>query len=338
MYNSNNAIKSIQVLFSLSFLLAIMTASANASCGAASCPLNSFHPLRSGWLSLSLSHEYINQDQLYLGSSLSFVGAIPEHHDEIQTINERNEFLAGYGISDNFALNISVPLIHRQHTHIGHENNTSAIERWDFTGLGDIVVNGQYTILNSEEEFTPYLSLSAGVKLATGVTDFRNTDGEFAEVTIQPGSGSTDLLFGLNYRQTLLSLPTLSGSYSAFPLNISILYQVNNRGTDRYRFGNVLHVHLGTAYQFISRSSLLFQINSKFQDYADVGNTDEPRDNTGGTWIFASPGLLFQIIDDVSMSGYIQFPIYENVHGLQQTAKFNLQLGLTFSTNLLEKN
>ena len=317
------------------FFLVLAHNTAGASCGAATCPLNMYHPLSAGWFSLNWSYERINQDQLFIGSLQSFVGAIPEPHDEIQTINERNVLLAGYGIADQLALQVSVPFIHREHSHIDHDNGGSSYQSWNFSGLGDAIVTGQFTLLSPSEEFAPYLGVSAGIKLSTGVTDFRNADGDLAEVTIQPGTGSVDEVFGLHYRQTVLSVPIFSGQYSALPLIFGVLYQRSGKGTDDYRFGNALQVHVGTEYQFVSRASVLFQVNGKFQDYADVGTTGEPRGNTGGTWIYASPGVSFQVLEEVSAYGYVQVPVYQNVHGLQQTAKFNLQFGLSYTTNLL---
>ncbi len=289
-----------------------------------------------GWLQLGFSNEYINQDQIYVGSSKSFVGALPSHHDEVQTLNERTVFNIQYGITDGLGLDIHVPFIHREHSHIGHENGQDVWELWNFSGLGDMIVSAQYAVLVPSAEFQPYLSFLIGIKLPTGVTRLKNAEGEEAEVTIQPGTGSLDGLFGVNYRQTLFSVPTISGAYSALPIIVGISYQLSGKGTDDYRFGNTLLVHLGTAYQFINRASVLLQVNGRFQGFADVGTTGEFRENTGGTWIFISPGLSGQLTDVFSAYTYVQIPLYQNVHGIQQTAKFNLQFGLSASVGLLK--
>ncbi|HTK82702.1 MAG TPA: transporter [Bacteroidota bacterium] len=308
-----------------------------ASCGASTCPLNNYHAFRAGFLTLSLSHEYINQNRLYYGSSLSSVGAIPEDHDEIQTINDRTEFNADYGVSDRFAFGFTLPYIHREHTHLSHEETPAVPESWNFSGLGDIVLKSQFVLLMPDQEFEPYLGVSVGLKLPTGATGSKNNDGEEAEVTIQPGTGSTDVIFSLNYRQTLASVPTFNNQYSALPLIIGLGYQASGTGKDDYRFGNTLHVHVGTSYELFSAVSLLFQVNGRFQEFADVGMTDEPRDNTGGSWIYASPGLSLQLGDDIAAHGYVQLPMYQDVHGLQQTSALNLQFGISFSPNLFNQ-
>src|SRR5436853_356555 len=74
----------------ITLLSFVFSERSSASCGSATCPLNSYHSIKSGWVGLNIVHEYIDQNQIYVGSSKSFVGAIPEHHDEVRTLNERN--------------------------------------------------------------------------------------------------------------------------------------------------------------------------------------------------------------------------------------------------------
>ncbi len=77
------------------------------------------------------------------------------------------------------------------------------------------------------------------------------------------------------------------------------------------------------------------QVNGRFQGYADVGSTHEPRENTGGTWIYASPGLSIDLLENVSFTGFVQIPVHQYVNGIQQTARYNLQLGLSVNSDLL---
>lgn len=304
------------------------------SCGSATCPLNTFHHLQGGWFNLMLTHEYINQDQIYTGSAKSFVGAIPGHHDEVQTLNERNDLTLQAGLMDNVSLSMDIPFVHREHSHIGHEDSLSTWEQWNFSGIGDLRISAEYAFMVPSDEFSPFLAAVVVIKLPTGLTGLKNAAGEEAEVTLQPGTGSTDGIVALNYRQSVASVPTLSGSYGGLPLLVGASFQFNGKGTYDYRFGNTLLAHLGTAYQFETRGNFLFQINARFQEYSDVGHTDEPRENTGGTWIYASPGLNIQLSDALTATGYVQFPLYQNVHGIQQTAKYNLSFSLSYSLDL----
>src|SRR5690349_18469357 len=253
------------------------------SCGAASCPLNLHHSLSAGFLRLTLSHEYIDQDRIYVGSSPSFVGAIPGHHDEVETLNERNVLQLHAGLSDRLAALVEVPFIHREHSHIDHTGGGAAWESWNFSGLGDVVVSGEYAILAGDSDAS--LSIGAGVKTSTGITGAVNAEGEEAEVTIQPGTGSIDGIFRLNFSMDAASVPALGGVYTSLPLNASIAFQLAGKGKDDYRFGNTFLVHAGTAYGFSQAADLLLQANMRIQGHADPGLTGEPRENTGGTWL-----------------------------------------------------
>jgi hypothetical protein len=118
-------------------------------------------------------------------------------------------------------------------------------------------------------------------------------------------------------------------------LIIGLSYKIPGKGTDDYRFGRALLATLGTDYQFSDKVSFTLQFNLKNQEYDDTGSTGEPGENTGGTKVFVSPGLNLNLTDYLSLFGIIQLPVYQNVHGIQQTSRFNTQLGLSANTSLL---
>ncbi len=305
-----------------------------ASCGSATCPLNTLKSLQSGWMSVGYFHEYIDQNQIYVGTNRSHVGAIPYDHNEVETLNERDVIQLQAGLSQNIGLSAAIPFVHRAHSHIDQVNGW---EHWDFRGLGDIVLTGMFVVIPSDRQFAPAVSVSAAMQLPTGMTGAKNGAGETAEVTIQPGTGAKAGIFGINYQQAIASVPALAGGvYSTLPVTASATYQMNGAGTNGYRFGNSLVASIGTAYQMAEHASFLFQVNAKLQGYADPGATSEPRENTGGTWVYASPGLHIEINDNLSAQGFVQIPVYQNVHGIQQTAPFNLQFGIAADLDLLE--
>ena len=334
-----------RVIVTLVFMIYFTSQAAFGSCGSAVCPLDHHRYLEGGWLNIQYSYEYINQEHIYVGSQRSFVGAIPHHHDEVQTINNRSVLTIQAGITNRIGLALEFPFIKREHHHIvnsghshnGHDDNVgSAWESWNFNGLGDVVISGSYALsLPDRMGYGPYLNIQAGIKLPTGITDARNASGTIGEITIQPGTGSYDFIAGLSYRQVMLGLPTLDGTYTAMPISATVTYQHNGKGVDDYRFGDVVQVHLGTEYFFLERAGLLLQINGRFQDYADVGQTREPRENTGGRWIFLSPGFQMNVSSTIETYSFIQIPVYRHYNGIQQAAPFHLQLGISAHISLL---
>ena len=311
----------------LSSLLILFISNINAApgCGTANCPLHINNPIMKGLFFFGISHEYIYQDQIFVGSNKSFVGAIPQHHDEVSTLNQITNFSLGYSFTDFLTFNLNLPYIHREHSHIHHHQGEDRIESWNFNSIGDLNLISNISLFKNDETRSG-LDFIAGIKLPTGVTDIKNSEGEEAEVTLQPGSGSVDFIVGAAYSQNLSSVPVLSGSgFSELPLTLNINYRINNKGTDDYKFGNALFIHLGTAYRFIDKLSLLLQLNAKFQNKANVGLTNEPEENTGGNWLFLSPGLKFHLFSSLSISSYVQIPLYQNYNGIQQAAPYNLQ-------------
>jgi hypothetical protein len=307
-----------------------------ASCGSADCPLYHFHYNLQGGLHLRLYNEYINQDEIYVGSTKSFAGAIPEHHDEVSTLNSITAFQFQYGLTDRLDIGILLPYVHREHNHIHHHEDGDEWENWNFSGLGDISIIANYSVILPERKKEFYFGITAGLKMPTGITNAVNFEGEQAEVTIQPGTGSWDGLLGLNFRYPLFIIKTAKeNEYSTIPLIIGISYKIPGKGTFDYQFGKTLIVSGGTDYQLSSKASVVLQINLRNQNYANTGSTDEPRENTGGTWIYLSPGMNLNLNDIFSVFGFIQLPVYQNVHGIQQASKFNLQLGISANTNLL---
>ncbi|MGH8005111.1 MAG: hypothetical protein ACRECJ_10370 [Limisphaerales bacterium] len=321
-------------IFLFSFLGALSLASrVEASCGASICPLDLHKSVQARRLRLTLSHEYINQNRINVGSKKSIVGALPNPHDEVKTINQRTLLQAQYGISNSFGMNVELPYIIREHSHI----EDGSLETFNFEGFGDASVSGQYGFNFGSVISPARIDFLAGIKIPTGLTSAENEDGEKAEATIQPGTGSWDGIFGANLQLPIFTVPSVAGGlYGNLPLNAGISYRLNGKGTEDYQFGNQVLAHVGTEYQMFSRLSLLFQVNGRWQDFADIGATGEFRSNTGGTYIFASPGLSFHVNNDVSAYSYAQIPVYQKVNGIQQVAKLNLQFGLTANLNLLQ--
>ena len=87
-----------------------------ASCGSAFCLVNTNWGVQGVWnepgLRSDFRFEYIDQDQPRTGTQDIAVGAIPRHHDEVQTVN-RNAFLTlDYGLSQDLGASLVRALGH----------------------------------------------------------------------------------------------------------------------------------------------------------------------------------------------------------------------------------
>jgi hypothetical protein len=152
--------------------------------------------------------------------------------------------------------------------------------------------------------------LNFGLKLPTGDYKQRNAEGELAERTLQPGTGTTDALLGA-YLVRLLPLKDLSWFAQAqmqMPLN----------ARDGYKPGQRVTADAGLRYDLGDRMSLLLQANLLVRG-RDSGVNAEPEDS-GGRSLFLSPGASVALGKDVRVYGFLQLPLYQYVNGVQLTA------------------
>ncbi len=313
------------------FLLFSFTAgSAIASCGSSSCPID-LHALQfsdTGRFSLDLSFQYIDQDQPRIGSRRARVGAIASDHDEIRTINRLATLQLSYAINDRFQIALAVPYVSRSHEHF--EEETAQIERWNFGNRGDATLQARLRLFSNAPTHSS-IWLTGGAKFATGSRRETGTGGEDAEVTITPGTGSTDALLGITYQSGFLRDTKLEGPMghaTLIPFFVAINSRINGRGTSDYRRGHEIQLNAGTEYPLTQSVHLLGQLNGRMTAKDDVGATDENRNLTGGRYLYLSPGLRVAVSHRTSIYGFVQLPIYQHVNGIQLTSKANYVAGI----------
>lgn len=314
------------LLFSL-----LAAARAHASCGSSSCPLDlhALEGIETGKFSLDLSLQYIDQDRPRIGSRGAAVGALPSDHDEIRTINRLTALQLGYTVSSRFQVVATLPYVSRSHEHI--ESATRELEQWNFHDAGDAVLQGRYRVFIADTPAHSSLWVTAGAKFATGTRHETGSSGEDAEVTITPGTGSTDAIVGLTWQSGVLRQTSLGGSMGSttlIPLFVSTTFRRNGRGTHEYRRGSELQVNAGTEYPLTERIHLLGQLNARSTAKDDVGETEEDRDFTGGRYLFVSPGVRFIASHGFSAYALVQLPVYQHVNGLQLTSRANYVVGV----------
>jgi hypothetical protein len=282
---------------------------------------------------LDFSFQYIDQDQVRIGRRDGTVGEIPSSHDEVRTLNRAAGFLVNYATSDRLVLSAFVPFVSRYHEHIEDTHHSSvsptearhiAKETWRFDDLGDVSVTGRYRL-------TPKLWATGGVELPTGKRRPANEEGEVAEPTLAPGSGSADVLGGIVF-QTQVAVPSLSrgplGSAAAMPFFAGATYRRNGRGTEDYRLGDELLVNAGLLYPVFAKLQVIAQVNAEFRGKDDVGDTDEDPDHTGRTSVYVSPGLRVELPGGLAAYWVVQIPVYQRVNGIQLTSDYNLLGGV----------
>ncbi len=309
------------------FLLGLFTITNNlhASCGAASCPIDTLSLDRggAGWVRIGYDFEYIKQNQPRIGSAKASVGEIPGDHDEVYTVNRVHRLNASIGLTDRLSVDVLLPFVSRSHQHIDNESGSPELETWDLHGLGDLTVQARYAFFKPETVTRPTLSAILGGKFLTGAHHETNEDGTEAEPGVQPGTGSYDLILGGSSLQSF-SVPMIGGAYGVLPVFTSLTYQWNGKGNENYRLGNTLLVNLGTAYPLAQRLSLLAQVNARVRERDDAGDTTEQVERTGGEFVYVSPGLEVRLGEAWTATALIQVPVYQRVNVIQLTSDYNV--------------
>ncbi|TFW01796.1 transporter [Oxalobacteraceae bacterium OM1] len=304
--------------------IALLPGVAAASCGSAFCAVNTNWTAESAQVdapsSWDLRYEHINQDQPQTGTDRIGVGQIPHHHDEVSTANRNLVATYSRNLGAGFGVTVSAAISDRDHLHVHNHHGAQLPEQWTYTELGDVRVTGRYQLPYVGDPMAPAnTGLIFGLKLPTGRTNVANAAGSVAERSLQPGTGTTDLILGAYYHQ---KLPQRDASWFA---QVQVQQALNSH--DDYRPGTQLGIDLGYRHGLTDKLGGLVQLNTVVKR-SDSGAQAEPEDS-GSRAVFLSPGLAYALTDNTQVYGFYQHPLYQNVNGVQLTARRAIVVGLS---------
>jgi hypothetical protein len=304
-------------------LFATFGNSARANCGSVFCALNTDWSSQGVWTEpggrFDLRYEFIDQGQPRVGTRDVTVGEIPQHHDEVRTINRNWIAEFDYTFKNNWGLRLQLPLVDRSHSHIHNDIGGPEQEAWNFTDVGDARVTGRYVFGGNQTPGTGRFGVTFGVKLPTGKFDVANDDGDVAERSLQPGTGTTDVTLGAFYSGPFDSTASWFGSLYWYHSLIE---------REEYKPGDRFGIDFGITTPVAAKVAMLLQINGLWKGH-ESGSNGEP-DLTGGTFVFISPGASVNLGENTQLYGFVQFPMYQNVRGVQLVADWALAAGLSY--------
>lgn len=311
-------------VFTALHLICLLAAGAvHASCGSAFCVLDTSWstqgvPSDPGTMRLDLRYEFVDQSQLR--SNRSRIAPENDNGDtrELRTVNRNWLATLDYTFSQDWAASVALPYVDRVHSHITDPTGNPALDEWRFAEIGDVRVLGQRRFASADNPLVNY-GLNFGLKLPTGNYRVSNADGTQAERSLQPGTGSTDVVLGGYYAR-----PGFQIDSSWF---VQALLQKAVRIKDEFRPGAQYTLSAGYRQGFTPTLSGLLQVNSLFKK-RDAGLNAEP-DLSGSRSVFLSPGLNFAITPDVQIYGFVQLPVYRQVNGVQLSANRALVGGIS---------
>ena len=295
-----------------------------ASCGTAFCTVNTNWTTQSALVeagsSFDLRYEYINQAQPFSGTDRVAVGQIPRHDDELSTLNRNLVATYSRNFGDGWGLTLSAPVGQRDHVHLHKHEGEAEREEWNFTEPGDVRAVGRYQFAAVGDPLNPSTSgLMLGLKLPTGRTGVTNAGGELAERSLQPGTGTTDLIAGYFYHQKL------SASDASWFAQVQYQHALNSHSS--FKPGAQLGADLGYRRGVGDMLGLLIQLNLVHKR-ADSGSAAEPSDS-GSRSVFISPGVSYAVSGNLQVYGFFQQALYRHVTGVQLSADRAFVVGLS---------
>ena len=188
----------------------------------------------------------------------------------------------------------------------------------EISELGDITLMGFYTAYTDAPiRATKRLTLGFGIKTPTGDNSVRNSMGNYVHAMMQPGTGSWDPIFMINYMRAWYPIIT----------QVNMVYHLSTKSDEGYQFGDQLNVDLSMRYQLSNTTNVGLALNGIYsgQDKDHDGNYSRPAtsmldntDNTGLRSFFLTPSIQYKI---PNTGGNIelkyQHPVYQDVRGNQ---------------------
>ncbi len=312
------------LLFGLFCLFAVGTP-VLASCDAAICPLDTYSALQheKGLVRLGYEVEYVKQDQPLVGTRPAGPGEFSGHHDEVETTTSIHRLVGTFGLTDRLSLDVGLPYILRNHHHILNQGGAAILEKWDFDGIGDLLVQARFALIRPVDPTLPTFSGLFGMELPMRKRSIVNDNGEAVDPGLTPGSESLDYLIGVTSLQTF-TVHTLRGQKAKWPYFMSIYYKINGTGRDGYTLGNVVSANVGTTYPLLTWLGITGQLNLQVRFRDTSGNTAEEVGKTGGEYYFVSPGFIFWLTSGLEVATVLQVPVRQNVNQIQVTSRYNV--------------
>ena len=319
-HHNEREIWNILFLISIVFAPTVLLAQACCSGGTPLAGNVSLRSMDGGSAFFDLTYDYNTQRSLLTGSELL--------DDDRRERNTNAILLRGsYAITGKLGVTGILSWVNEQEN---VKALNGGINQLSATGIGDAILMFQYEPVNW---IGKNLVFGAGVKFPIGRFDIRNPDnGLLLNPDLQPGSGSWDWLFGINFQQQHVFKDNLT-------LMASVTGRINSEaerfeGQQLYKFGSELRINLGFNDRYLIGNVLIdpsLILLYRRTEIDQIQNVEVP--NTGGNWIHLSPGLNWQATTNFSIGTSVEIPLFRDLRGTQLTTTNRFTFTLAYQLN-----
>jgi hypothetical protein len=228
----------------------------------------------------------------------------------------------GYGFTQRFAVDVFF-------SYVNQERTITQFGKTDFIsthGFGDMVLLLKYR-LSDPSDTHQNLLIGIGPKIPTGRTDFTRPDGIILNADLQPGSGAWDAVMYGFYNRSFGFRPSMGFS-------TSLVYSLKGTNPDyfngqSYQFGDEILGQLSVVEK-INLSKQIFDlgITLRYRYQREDKFNERTLPNTGGQFLFFTPGATYFLTSKLSLNFSTDLPIYSKVEGTQLTPTYRFNFGV----------
>lgn len=209
---------------------------------------------------------------------------------------------------------LSVPLVRKEYV------LPNLAEESSF-GLGDVELNGKYFFLGDRGRSRRHLAaVLAGIKLPVS-REGKSTAGNPLAVEAQPGIGAWAGNMGLWY------------GYYRYPWSLYATgyVQVSSEGHQAYEPGASVLWTVSGQYQISQKFALQAGFDSRWSAADYQAGTRVP--DTGGSIVFASPGLIWSPSESLIVHALVRIPVINGLRG-NHSEGVNALGGITYDISI----
>ncbi len=227
-----------------------------------------------------------------------------------------------FSLSPRFSAGAFVPIAKR---HSEQLNGAGEMVTGNEFGLADISFLLRYKALVVHDiETTSIISLAAGVKLPTGKTNGKDSDGNLLDSHVQLGTGSTDVLLGLSGFVTFERVALIG----------NLLGAITSAGAHGHEFGSILNYDASIRYRLYPSEYDDTQLFATFGVYGELRGHElqdgAPIASSGGNVLFLSPGLQLFPLPSISIEASYHIPLVHALNGSQLGEDYRIMAGVQF--------
>jgi len=284
-------------------------------------------PLPKGAWGGGLRTEYVNFDRFSDAELKNKATMGIEDVHSVDSLTNTSISIA-HGITDDLTVSARLSHVKRKNIREGEieDGDAEAHDHGDSSGIGDLLVLGQFRFLDGSELDA---SLLGGVKAPTGTTNNKD-GGEKLETEFQPGTGSWDFVIGAS----------ASFNSGRTGLHGNVLYNLTTEGSQDTEIGNAFFYNFGVTYTLLSDNrhsdeghshshltwDAMLELNGETRKKNEIDNVNE--DNSGGDLLFLSPGVRLSSSDGWSAFLSVGFPVHDDLNGVQTDVDYRVVGGV----------